>query len=102
MCLRRTSLWQITIYEGRRWPQHPEKSLLVLEFTTEKGARLWLKSDPKFKQQDWPHVWDSADVLMLPLTYIPTAGKLSYEYILLMGLPGSSVSSVPESQSDGP
>ncbi|KAL5022146.1 hypothetical protein ScPMuIL_001301 [Solemya velum] len=69
---------RVTIYEGKRWPQHPEKSLLVFEFSTEKGARLWLASDPKFKQQDWPHVWDNIDILILPMNYIPTAGTKSF------------------------
>ncbi|KAK3085397.1 hypothetical protein FSP39_002730 [Pinctada imbricata] len=60
----------VKVYEdtASRWPS--DRAMMLLQFDTEREAQLWLDSDNKFKNKDFPNPSDTLEIFRIPTRYI--------------------------------
>jgi hypothetical protein len=51
--------------------------MLIIEFKNKQCAQLWLDSDRKFRNKEWPSASSSLEIIMVPLLYKPPKSKLN-------------------------
>lgn len=71
----------VTIYEGSCWPS--DQGMLIIEFKNKQCAQLWLDSDRKFRNKEWPSASSSLEIIMVPLLYKPPKTALTFQLIEL-------------------
>jgi hypothetical protein len=54
-----------------------DQGMLIIEFKNKQCAQLWLDSDRKFRNKEWPSASSSLEIIMDPLLYKPPKSKLN-------------------------